>query len=236
VDGSRVGLVSAVVAVLLAGSAIGVAAEATAQEAMTSDFAPPFRYVLPGAMWQAGTYEEDQVFAFAEGGPDVEGTISGDGGGASGFDESGEDGARGIQVVNVTDALTHPCPLAGGSSRVPLGDEPADFIADLESISGLRLEDVEGTTLDGRPAVRATALASRCGSNDLHLSPGIGRWVTLRVPARLIVSQVGGATVLIQIWADTILDLESWLPVAQQTVDSIDFDEPERGATPSAGP
>jgi hypothetical protein len=62
------------------------------------------------------------------------------------------------------------------------------------------------TTFDGRPAltVMTDPGAGPCGGGDFHLmSGGIGpgSFVELRLPSRLTVTDLGGMTIVIQVWA-----------------------------------
>ncbi len=43
------------------------------------------------------------------------------------------------------------------------------------------------------------------------------------MPSRLIVSEVDGSTIFIVIWARTAQELEAWLPIADEFVESIHF-------------
>ncbi len=88
------------------------------------------------------------------------------------------------------------------------------------------------TTLDGRSAASAISMGSDCGTADIHLAHSPMSWVRLDIPSRLIVTQVAGSTVLVQAWAGTPDGLESWLPIAQEFIDSIHFTDPG-GASPA---
>ena len=83
--------------------------------------------------------------------------------------------------------------------------------------------------LDGRPALAAMADGSECSFADLHGGGGTvsSPWVALDIPSLIVVADVDGTTVMVQAWAATDGDLEAWLPVARELIDSIHFlDEP----------
>ena len=129
-------------------------------------------------------------------------------------------------IASVRQALTHPCPMGTGPSRVDIGDASADFLADLHRIAGVAFRATAPTTLDGYPALETTVdvRASMCNYADLHWpNLGLGPGLILHVPSRLTVADVEGETVLVQIWAATEADLAAWIPVATPFVDSIHF-------------
>jgi len=190
-----------------------------------AEFAPPFAYSIPDDMRPSARYESREVLALAEGASFPFGWAQ---------DEAGQSGARGVIVVDATDVVTHPCHVPSMSSRVDTGNGPAAFLDDMQAIAGLDLEGQVAMSLDGRPAVSAIALGSDCGTADIHLAHSPMSWVRLDIPSRLIVTEVAGSTVLVQAWAGTPGDLDAWLPVAQELIDSIHFAEPDEPSPAAA--
>jgi hypothetical protein len=218
--------VVAVSIALLAAAGVPVAAQSSSPSApsmarfVSAAFARPFEYSIPDAMTPGPRYEDQDVLALAEGPSFPFGWAQ---------DEAGESGARGVIVVEATDVVTHPCHMPSADSRVDIADGPAAFLDDMHAIAGLNLEDEVATTFDGRPAVSAISLGSDCGTADIHLAHSSMAWVRLDIPSRLIVTEVAGSTVLVQAWAGTPEGLESWLPIAQEFIDSIHFVDPVAG-------
>ena len=147
--------------------------------------------------------------------------------------ERGEDGsfapgARGITISSTDGSVIHPCPPSdGGSSRVPVREDPAGFLEDLRAIGGVGLGPVTAAVFDGRPALTVTVgpRTARCDAGDFHtLSSGLsGGYVMLTVPTRLIVTEVDGMTIVLQAWAGTEEELQDWLPTATEFLDSVHF-------------
>jgi hypothetical protein len=140
-------------------------------------------------------------------------------------------GARGITISSAHASVTHPCPLDdGGSSRVPIREDPAGFLDDLRAIAGVGLGQVTTTSFDGRPAltVRVDPRTARCDFGDFHTeASGIGGgYVLLTVPTRLVVTEVDGMTIVLQAWAGTEEELQAWLPTATEFLDSVHFIDP----------
>ena len=129
----------------------------------------------------------------------------------------------------MTDNYTHDC--RGGGGRLPVRHAPADYIEDLQSIAGLHVKDVAETTLGGWPAVSATTTGGECEVTDVHVPSN--NYIRLDIPSRIIVADVAGTTIMVDAWAGTPDDLASWLPMAQDFIDSIDFlSREERMRTP----
>ncbi|MEP7158246.1 MAG: hypothetical protein ABI797_02375 [Chloroflexota bacterium] len=147
------------------------------------------------------------------------------------------EGPRGIAVVNADSLWTAECRgLIHG--RLGLRRAPADLLEDLDLVAGLQLGEVETTTIDGRPAFAASVDPARsiC-TPDINFAErfSVGEdYLRSGLSARLIVLDVYGATILIDIWADTP-GLATWLPTAMELVDSIHFlDQPaSRGPVPT---
>jgi hypothetical protein len=131
--------------------------------------------------------------------------------------------------MNVTEVLAHPCRASSdGPSRVDVADRPEPFLDDLAEIAGLRLSERTAFTPDGRPAVSAMTTGSACAFADLHGGTGgLGSpWVGLDVPSRIVVGTVDGALVMVQTWAASEAELDRWLPLAAEVVESMRFVEP----------
>jgi len=121
----------------------------------------------------------------------------------------------------------------GGPGRYQLRTDPAGFLIDLRSQSGVPMGAIEATKVDGRDALTASI---EPGGTDLHfgaVQPGlVGNGYMFRYPSRLIATQVGGRLIFVQIWAQTKAGLDEWMPTAMQFVDSIRF--LDAGPTPGS--
>jgi hypothetical protein len=135
-------------------------------------------------------------------------------------------GPRGIVVADVTGAMTE-----SGLGRADVSLGYPDFFEDLEGNAGLDVVAQRAIELDTRPAIQGDLEASG-GSAYPHIhlvwdeEDGVDiPNIDLPYPTRLIVSDVGGRIVLIQIWARSPADYAAWLPTAMELVDSIEFSE-----------
>ena len=140
-----------------------------------------------------------------------------------------EPGAWGITISSAESAVTHPCPgVNGGLSRVSVnGRDPRMFLEDLRTIGGIEIGELVDTTFDGRPAIAVTIDpgAARCDAADFHVNGASigGGYVQLRVPSRLLVTDVDGMPIVLQVWASTSSDLEAVLPAATSFLDNVRF-------------
>jgi hypothetical protein len=74
-------------------------------------------------------------------------------------------------------------------------------------------------------------VGGECEVADVHLPSN--DYIRLDIPSRIVVAEVAGSTIMVDAWAGTPDDLASWLPVAQEFIDSIDFlTREERMRTP----
>lgn len=227
-----------ITAALLGRSAFAVAAQSSSVEPSpaptrlsSSEFNPPFRYNIPEAM-SPHVSDRYEAFELGVGVPEEE-ELPDNGLGRRPYGdtqtEAATTGARGVVVADVTDVVTHDC--LGGTGRVPVGDEPSAFLDDLIGIAGLHVKDMDKTTLGGWPAVSAITVGGECEIADVHLPSN--DYIRLDIPSRIVVAEVAGSTIMVDAWAGTPDDLASWLPVAQEFIDSIDFlTREERMRTP----
>ena len=137
-------------------------------------------------------------------------------------------GAWGITISSAEDAVAHPCPGAnGGPSRVSVNGRDARlFLEDLRTIAGIEIGQPVDTTFDGRPAIAATVdpRANQCESADYHVhGPGLGGYVQLRLPSRLLVTNVDGMPIVFQIWGSTATDLDAAMPAAASFLAGVHF-------------
>jgi hypothetical protein len=178
-------------------------------------FLRPFEYVLPAAT---------TLQPLISGRPMLEGWA--DGPVVLGADRYGaEQNAahpRGIVVAALDGPVVHPCPESGTGSRIVIRSAPQEFLDDLRGHAGVALSAVVPTRFDGRPAVVTTVVPgqSRCTFTDFHTG---NDYVLLNLPSRLILVDVDGMTVLIDVWALTDDALAAWLPEADEVVQSIHF-------------
>ena len=195
----------------------------------TTQFVRPFKYAIPNGMSSSATYEDNEVFAVVVGdeyerevSPRLFGQVQ------VNARENGILGARGILIADVTDASVSTCSLENPRRAYgEVGAGPTAFLDSLQEIGGLRLEDEGATTFGGRPAIAASTVLSRCAQTEIIIGtrPIWEAYARLEIPSRIIVAEVGNSTVMAQIWAGTPIDLEEWLPKAQEFIDSMEFVE-----------
>jgi hypothetical protein len=152
-----------------------------------------------------------------------------------GIDASADDspyraakGGWGIMLFPTRGGYVHACP---GTSRTPVRETPAEFLDDLGEDAGIGIHGLEAVTFDGRDALVASIDPTRhaeCSVPDLHpdgstLSPG---YVRFHVPSTVIVTDVEGRTVAIQVWALTEDSLAAAMPQAMAFLDGIHFTGP----------
>ena len=193
----------------------------------TTQFVRPFEYSIPNGMSPSATYEDTEVFALLVGdeyGREVSPRLFGQV--QVNAKENGELGARGILIADVTDADVSTCSLENPRRAYGVvGHGPAAFLDSLQETGGLRLEGQAATTFGGRPAIAASTVWSRCAHTEIIIGtrPIWEAYARLEIPSRIIVAEVGDSTVMAQIWAGTPIDLEEWLPKAQEFIDSMKF-------------
>ena len=185
-------------------------ASPTVAPLLTTEFARPFSYVLPTDNSIRTVLASDSVFEF------IDGSLS---------------GRHGILVAVIDQPYVHACPVSAG--RILIRKTPAGLLEDLGAIGGLTLTAPSETIFDGRVATvtRRAEYPITCATGDLHIDGGgLGSdFISLSRPASMILSEVDGRTVLIDIWAVDDVELESWLPTAMEFVDSIRFGGPAIG-------
>ena len=123
--------------------------------------------------------------------------------------------------------MTHAC-RQSADGRAPLREDPLAFIDDLRTIGGAGLGEPTPVTFDGHPAFAVTVdpAATRCTAADFHvLGGGLNSgFVMLSVPSRLIVTEVDGMTIVLQVWAATRRRSSTpGSPSATEFLDSIHF-------------
>ena len=134
--------------------------------------------------------------------------------------------AKGVTVSSAQGGQVHDC-VADGYARVR--EDPALFLLDLRRKAGIGLGETELITFDGRPArfVAVDPAANQCEPSDFHaknfITGILQQPMRLTVPSRLIVTEVDGETMVIQVWAGTEAGLQEWLGTSAAFVDSIHF-------------
>ena len=133
-----------------------------------------------------------------------------------------EEGAHGIVVADLTGIEFH------NNEQPPLARTAAEFLDNLASLDmgsaaqpSYTVGAVEATEVGGRPALTANIEANtgyamfegRLGHLALDLS----------VPQRVIVADIGGSILLVQIWAESEVELAAWLPRAEELLDLMTF-------------
>jgi hypothetical protein len=194
-----------------------VAPDATPRPGSTSgrvvDFVRPFTFMLPPDSHLDVTTNGDRWVAFTFG-SDV---------------DSGPEhqlGLGGVTVVDATGARTE-----SGFGRADVLLRYPEFFEDLEGNASLTVATQTVIEHDGRPALQGDLEASGPWAYPhIHLDWGQVEstdlpFVDLPYPTRLIVTDVGGRIVLIQVWTRDPADYQGWLPIAMELVDSIDFSE-----------
>lgn len=231
--------IAAVVAILAAGVGIGgrlfdlevsapsaslassPSAGPSASPSVDASFVRPFAYTIPAGSGLK-IVRESPFFSLVGGG-------------------STDD--RGIVIASAETAWTH-----GASGRFALRSAPADFLADLRDSAsvdtagaiGIDLSAAAATTLDGRPALMAATSPGGRTGYDIHVVgsmeglTGGTPVILLAFPYRLIVTEVDGVTVFVQIWARSDTDLAAWMSTAAQFVHSIHFVDQPSGSPPSS--
>ena len=194
-----------------------------------ADFAVPFDFrPVEGVPTDAPIFGSS-LLAFTVGGPGPQ-TMPGRGRPGSDMfplSESGHilPGAHGITIGSLQRPIVHTCPVDGHRR---IRRDPAGFLDDLRAIAGAGLDDPRDVTFDGRPALEANVDPAKngCDSVDYHVAGGnVGTKddAMLLEPSRLIVTDVGGRTIVLQVWAATPEDLKAWLPTATRFLDGIHF-------------
>ena len=139
------------------------------------------------------------------------------------------EGEVGVMVADVTEATTHKSSL-DPIWPPPIGSDAASFIGALDDALGLAVGDITAFDLGGLPAFTAEVAAAppqdqvRTNHIDVRIERGgTTGSVSFHYPSRVIVADVGGSIVLIQIWAATEPDLEAWMSIGLEIAESIRF-------------
>ena len=196
---------------------------ATAVPTGTVPLEVPFRYRVPEGIHLEENRQALPSFVELIDGPAPSGQSLGGQYGRSG--DQIELARRGIEIASLRgDVVTHPCPIdASGRSRLPIRKEQPGFLDDLGSVGGMRFDPAIPTSVGSRPAISTRLADAACDTADFHVNGG---YVDLDIPSRLIVVDVDGVTVAIQVWARNEAELAEWLPIATTIVESIEFDTP----------
>jgi hypothetical protein len=191
-----------------------------------TSFARPFEYALPDSGTLQTTVSDPKIVALV----DRHGTPPG---AVPGAEE------RGVTILVIDSPFIHGCPGQPGRRRIR--NTPAEFLEDLRVRNGNALSPPDATLLDGRPALVTTPSQEpppaepapaasfvdcppEIGGSDLHFDDEVGEGaVQLFVPSRLIVARIDGLTLLVEIWAQSQVEFDAWLPTAMELVDSIHF-------------
>ena len=135
---------------------------------------------------------------------------------------------RGVAVIAIRPGTgTFSCsPGRGGSGTVVTGTAP-EVLNNLRVIGGMGIGVESPGTLDSRPALTADIDPGRhaCEHPEL-LIPGtqaITGHVSLEKAARLVLADIDGLIVAVQIWTERPEDLEAWIPTATEFVKTIHF-------------
>jgi hypothetical protein len=224
------------------GPSVSPTPDPTASTRSAGSFVRPFRFTVPAGSGLQKTIGDapPEIVSFVVG---ANAPIGGQSYGGQ-APESGN--LRGIVIASAETAWTH-----GAGGRFALRPAPADFLADLHTkaiarfddlgtVVGIDLSATTDTILDGRPALTAATRPGGKTGLDIHVQLpmtglGGGPLISLKLPYRLIVTEVDGVTVLVQIWARSDADLAAWMPDATKFVDSIRFvEQPSPSGAPSA--
>jgi len=224
---ARACLLAAVVAAIVGLGLIGSGAFQTDRTPMATaaDFLRPFTYAPPAddAFKSVGEQSREMIAWVLF--PDQPGRLDPDV--AATERQPGASGAKGIIVASAEQAWAH-----GNGGRFNVQTAPAGFIADLRDIGGVPMRAVADTTLAGYPALTVMLLATGvvgADITDVHVTANTSLSglttdnVVLNLPARLIVADIDGDTVFVLIWARTTADLDAWMPIANEFVESIRF-------------
>ncbi len=171
----------------------------------TTEFSRPFSYVLPVDNSIRTAPPTEQLFQF------IDGSFA---------------GRHGMVVAAIARASVARCPGALGA--VPIRNAPAALLEDLEAIGGFTLPSPTQGTVDGRVATvtRRNEDSSPC-AGEFHIETGLASdAISMTRPGSMILFDVDGETVLIDVWAINEAELESWLPTAMELVDTIQFVPP----------
>jgi hypothetical protein len=113
---------------------------------------------------------------------------------------------------------------------IPTDVTPATLEAHLRAIPELAVGEASTATLAGQPAtvldVTTTPGAAGCGGDGyvrMFKESGYESGLATGQAARLILLDAGDATFVIEVWGQ---DLDAWVPIAQQIVDSVQLDMP----------
>jgi len=189
----------------------------------TTDFEVPFEFTIPTnyPQWRTDTPE---LYAFVDSRPGLAGS--------GGYGSLQASAPRGIAVMAI-DKLWVPVCRGSGPSRVQIPSTATDIFKDLGDVSGLAFGPFSHFQVDGRFA-RSTMVQTKASSCTPEFkfeerTSGLGRdYVATSLPSQFLLVEGADGAVLIDIWAQSDAELEVWLPIATEFVESIHFQEPSQ--------
>ncbi len=192
--------------------------EAIPQNFVTSNFTQPFEYTFSSyPEWRT---DEPALYAFVD---------SREGLPVQGYGALQASAPRGIAVMPLDRLWIWPyvC-LETEQSPVQIRTTAAGFIEDLHNVGRLSFDLTTQLHVDGRPALGTRVLTERSQCTaDFWFDEAVGgfdqSYVDTGLPSQFFVVELSNRTVLIDVWAQTDLELDSWLPTAQEFVNSIHF-------------
>ena len=134
---------------------------------------------------------------------------------------------RGVAIFAVrAGSTTEGCQPELGRSDI--SGTASEVLENLRVIGGLGIGAESRTTLDTHRALTADVDPRRAtceGGADIHVPdmPSFNDFVPLDIPGRLILADVDGLVVGVQIWTAQPEDLEGWIPTASEFVATIHF-------------
>ena len=126
-------------------------------------------------------------------------------------------GTRGVVVADVTDVKTH------GLRGQVLGTTAAEFVEGIAAYPPWTVRDVSETTVAGLPALAAWVVSDPRDWAHLDTPEAAGTRIEMLHPSKIFVTTLGGTRLMVQVWAPTEAELQTWLPRAMQLVDSFEF-------------
>jgi hypothetical protein len=126
-------------------------------------------------------------------------------------------GTRGVVVADVTNVKTH------GLRGQLLGTTAAEFVDGIAAYPPWTVRDVSETTIAGLAALEASVVSDPRDWAHLDTPEADGTRIEMLHPSKFFVTTLGGTRLMVQVWAPSEAELQTWLPTAMQLVESFEF-------------
>jgi hypothetical protein len=104
-----------------------------------------------------------------------------------------------------------------------LGTTAAEFVDGIAAYPPWTVRDVSETTIAGLAALEASVVSDPRDWAHLDTPEADGTRIEMLHPSKIFVTTLGATRLMVQVWAPSEAELQTWLPQAMQLVESFEF-------------